>query len=130
MQADLSGTLPDGDATPQMSPARQLPSASSLVTSSDSIPTVPGKVAATLPFTEWEVEGDHLEVCRNDDGTPVTLGQGSFGTVMLSLCHLGLACTFRAPDRLTPPQSWPDNLCEMRSGPEPVASLILCVPGS
>ena len=35
------------------------------------------------PFGDWEVEGEALEVCRNPDGTPVVLGQGSFGTVSL-----------------------------------------------
>ena len=33
------------------------------------------------PFSDWEVEGDALGVCRTDDGQPVILGQGSFGTV-------------------------------------------------
>ena len=34
-----------------------------------------------LPFSDWEVEGEALEVCRHPDGTPIVLGQGSFGTV-------------------------------------------------
>jgi hypothetical protein len=33
------------------------------------------------PFADWEVEGEALEVFRTDDGQPVILGQGSFGTV-------------------------------------------------
>ena len=38
---------------------------------------------AELPFSDWEVEGEALEVCRHPDGAPVVLGQGSFGTVSL-----------------------------------------------
>ncbi len=38
---------------------------------------------AELPFRDWEVEGEALEVCRHPDGAPVVLGQGSFGTVSL-----------------------------------------------
>ena len=46
------------------------------------------------PFDDWEVEGEALEVCRTDDGQPVILGQGSFGTV--SCCTR----TFPRPDLL------------------------------
>ena len=38
------------------------------------------------PFgDDWEVEGEALEVCRNPDGTPIVLGQGSFGTVSMRM---------------------------------------------
>ena len=55
-----------------------------------------GDTTAELPFSDWEVEGEALEVCRHPDGTPVVLGQGSFGTVSLRMqsCK-ALHCWYR-----------------------------------
>ena len=40
-----------------------------------------------MPWSDWEVPGDQIEICKRPDGSDWELGAGAFGKVRLHASH-------------------------------------------
>ena len=70
-----------------------------------------------MPWSDWEVPGDQIEICRRPDGLDWELGAGAFGKVWLHAWH---SASHNQPAKAQ---------VHSQRGPLPRAFFTACMPG-